>query len=147
MSFIPKIITDSKIPRNSFDSLCSKDYLYKASEKILNFSKFQSPSKLLPETEKVNYLENHHNSNLSKFFTLSILRSQVTSIEKFVVFGITAANSYFTKNRKCPIFSNKTTAVVLSPAEHYRGRNTFSEIFTIFQYPLKSKMAAKSGEN
>ena len=34
----------------------------------------------------------------------------------------------------------------LSPAEHYRGRDTVSEIFTIFHFPLKSKMAAKSGE-
>ena len=35
----------------------------------------------------------------------------------------------------------------LSPAEHYRGINIFSEIFTFFHFPQKSKMAAKSGEN
>ena len=35
----------------------------------------------------------------------------------------------------------------LSPTEHYRGTNIFSEIFTPFHFPQKSKMAAKSGEN
>ena len=35
----------------------------------------------------------------------------------------------------------------VSPAEHQRGINTFSEIFTIFHFLLKSKKAAKSGEN
>ena len=35
----------------------------------------------------------------------------------------------------------------VSPVEHNRGRNTFSKIFTIFHFPLKSKMATESGEN
>ena len=39
----------------------------------------------------------------------------------------------YTKTNK-----NKTTAMVLSPAEHYRGRNTFSKIFTLFRFLLKS---------
>ena len=30
---------------------------------------------------------------------------------------------------------------------HYRGRNIFSEIFTLFHFPQKSKMAAKIDEN
>ena len=48
-----------------------------------------------------------------------------------------------------PSKSTKTRPLpwYLSPAAHYRGRNTFSEISTLFHFSQKSKMAAKSGEN
>ena len=62
-----------------------------------------------------------------------------------------AATAYPRENHSIhqmhPVDTTRPLSRYVSPAEHYRERNTFSKIFTLFHFPLKCKMDSKSGEN
>ena len=55
--------------------------------------------------------------------------------------------SSYVQSKKKNYLRTRPLPRYLSPSAHYKGRNTFPEIFTLFHFPQKSTVAAKSGEN